>query len=242
MALWEYLWSWSGITKWLYHLNWNANDDSWNGNNGTATNITWVWWKLGSGAASFNGSNSQITLPNSVIISGNNPRTILAWVKYSFRDTGSAIFSSIFWWWVNVNWQDFHFLIVDDYWNDNELRLYVRRMMNDQRSISIKSLINDGKRHLVWVTYDWTSTWGSTDYNAWIRFYVDWNQIKRDVSTWWNTNVTFNTQQANATIWWPWAWINYFKWLIDEVIVENRAWTAAEIKKYYTASLGRRIN
>ena len=26
---------------------------------------------------------------------------------------------------------------------------------------------------------------------------------------------------------------------IDEVIIENRAWTASEVKKYYTNSLGR---
>jgi hypothetical protein len=32
---------------------------------------------------------------------------------------------------------------------------------------------------------------------------------------------------------------SFWSGAIDEVIIENRAWTASEVKKYYTNSLGR---
>lgn len=57
---WEYLWAWSSVTQGLYHLNGNANDNSGNARNGTASNITWVNGKIWQ-CASFNGSSSVIT-------------------------------------------------------------------------------------------------------------------------------------------------------------------------------------
>ena len=99
--------------------------------------------------------------------------------------------------------------------------------------MSIAIPLDDGKFHMVAVTYDWTST-GTSALNSWIRFYFDWEQIPRynEGSHW--SDVTFNTSQLNATIWWPWPWANYFKWEIDEVIVENIARSNEKMKKYYT--------
>lgn len=60
-----------------YKLNWNANDDSWNWKNGTASNVTWDnWWD--GGCASFNGSNSYISIPS---LSTPENTTMNCWIK-----------------------------------------------------------------------------------------------------------------------------------------------------------------
>jgi len=64
-----------------YPVNGNANDASGNGNNGTAFNgVTYGASPLGS-AATFNGSNQYIALPNSITI--NEDLTITFWINTS---------------------------------------------------------------------------------------------------------------------------------------------------------------
>ena len=61
MTLGEYNWAGAATTLWLYHLNWNSNDSSGNGNNWTDTNISYVDWKFWQ-CGSFNWSSSKIVI------------------------------------------------------------------------------------------------------------------------------------------------------------------------------------
>lgn len=228
MTFWEYLWAGSWITKWLWHLNWNSNDASGNGNNWTDANITyWLpYWKFWQGAL-FNGSSSKISIPTWAIITGNWARTFIAWVKPVY--TTSDSFRCIMWSWENTSW--YSFMLWLKYWDrDWKMKLRVNRYYSDQDTIDVKSLLDDWKLHMVAVTYNWVTTWTDTLW-AGIRFWIDWTEISR-----WSLkdDTTFSTATTNSGIWTQY-WSNLlWNWLIDEVIIENRAWTATEIKKYYT--------
>lgn len=66
-----------------------------------------------------------------------------------------------------------------------------------------------------------------------VTTYINGSQISQ---------INHSTNPSSATTWslgWRENNQEYYQGCIDEVVVENRAWTASEIKKYYTNSLGR---
>lgn len=69
-------------TQLYYKLNGGATDDSGNGNNGTATNVTYVDGRFGQGA-SFNGASSYIQASNNSTLkpSSSATKTISLWFK-----------------------------------------------------------------------------------------------------------------------------------------------------------------
>jgi len=80
-TLGEYLGAGSGTTKLLLHLNGSSADSSGNNNNGTDTAITYSQanGKFGQGAG-FNGSTSKIVMPNKVLTTGTD-FTVSCWLK-----------------------------------------------------------------------------------------------------------------------------------------------------------------
>lgn len=214
-SLWEYLGAWSSTTKLLLHLDWNANDSSWNWNNWTPTNITWVGGKLGSWSTSFNRSSwSNILLPNFNLNSSD-------WWPWTF----SCWFKTPSWWQASF-WN----IIFNKRTGNNTFCLLlpngsVNLSVNDwsATATTINGLNNvvDNKWHSVVVT--------STSYtNA--SLYVDW--VLQGTSNSFN----FVTQSFYNMIWnFDWWWRGWL-WEIDEVICEARAWSANEVRKYYTFS------
>jgi len=109
MALWEYLWAWSSVTKWLYHLNGNANDSSGNWNNATSSSIVYVDWKIWSKCA-WSTSKTYITLPSTfmwtiwtwdfAISFWLNPVNPWTWqypmLFWSFKDSSPYVWPTIF--------------------------------------------------------------------------------------------------------------------------------------------------
>jgi len=71
-----------GITKGLWRFDGNSRDFSGNGNNGTDSNVTYPWVN-GRRVASFNGSNSLITIPNSSSLTIPGNLTVSAWLNVS---------------------------------------------------------------------------------------------------------------------------------------------------------------
>lgn len=217
--LWEYLGAWSSTTKLLLHLNWNANDSSWNWNNWTPTNITWVGWKIGSWSASFNGSNSLINLPLNII----------NWTSFTFSGFIKPAVTS-------------------------GRAYYIRALYNPVDSPEIRIYINNNS--IYFAIYDWwayqceywipyTDTinfhhicWACRTNS--FKLYIDWIEKLSDTS--WSFNINWVSLHS---IWY--YGINgsteyqKFNWLIDEVIIENRAWTPEEVRKYYTYSQWRFI-
>ena len=203
MSLGEFLGSWSGVTKGLYHLNGNANDSSWNWNNGTATNVSYVAGRLWSQCGSFNGS-AYVNLSDVWFPSGNSARTISAWINF----TTSWQISWSYW----IYW--------GSYWRVFALSLSTNNI------------------YIVWY---WADTSITTTLSTWIWYHIvityDWTTLiafKNWVYVWqW-------TPSLNTTLDWSFKLGSYnhqtwgFQWLIDEGIIENRAWSASEVRKQYT--------
>lgn len=217
--LWEYLGAGSSTTKWLYHFNWNADDSSWNWNNLTPTNITWVWWIVWSGSASFNWSNSHLYwlcnfwITNTYTINWKWKTSILptSWNLYNFFikwETSSSL-----------NW--FDCALYNNAWT---YQLYMT--------------------HADWVW--WTSySWNiptptiNTNYNYTLIFtwtniflYINWSLLSSQPAARIIVSAT-----NNFYVWYNGiANIRRFNWIIDELIIEPTVWSAEKVKKYYTYS------
>lgn len=212
MAFWEYLWAWSWTTVWLYHLNWDANDSSGNGNNWTR------WWTpaYANGkflqAASFNGSSAYISVPDSS----------------SLRLTTLTISM-----WINIGWKKSTEQIPlrkDTFWTRHLWGFTVAA-----NTTNIQSQMYNGTNYLsnaytlsIWT---WTNVIMTISWVWWImNFYVNWTKIWDSVNLW---NFTAPTSPLNLSLYYDNSG-GYFNWLIDEVIIENKVWTPEQIKKYYT--------
>jgi len=121
--LWEYLGASSSISKLIYHLNWDATDSSWNWNNGTATNISYVSGKLWSGSASFNWTNAKISV---------NQTSIWTWIRtfsFLFNSTSNQVDYAGLIDYVVANWNNDRFslrILWNDSWLHWKLRVYLR--------------------------------------------------------------------------------------------------------------------
>lgn len=213
MALWEYLWAWSDVTKWLYHLNWNANDDSWNGKNWTASNVSRVGWKVGGGAASFNGSSSYINLWDTSTVFWTIS-TLSIWFSYNnITDNLKYIISnrdSASWW---------EFLLKQE--DDTVVFEWIDLSTNNWLSTTVGTNIVANVMYNVIITRTWLST---------ASIYFNWKRT--DITNWRKNNWWYSNQPL--LLWALTTALYFFNWQIDEVIIENRVWTATEVQKYYT--------
>ena len=223
MALWQYLGAGSWTTKLLVHLNWDATDSSWNWNNWTPTNIIWTWWIVWSWSASFNGSNSYIKTSSINIVWWQPNISVVCWL------------------YINSSWE-YHFI-----WQDNistriwQIQTTTNNWLNavvftDNSNSSYSSTINNvlttNKRYCIWFTRN--SNWNIIIYVNWVPATLAWSNTLS-----WN----INNASLGLEIWrrdyWPQPF--YLNWKLDEVIIENRLWSATEFKKHYTASKWRFI-
>lgn len=92
--------------------------------------------------------------------------------------------------------------------------------------------------------YDWSSDWTANEFNPWrlsantrYRFVMTrtWTTIKLYINwslNWSWTNTISNTQTATYYIWTCYDTSRRFNWQIDNVIIENRAWSDDEVRAY----------
>lgn len=226
MALWVYLWAWSGITKWLYHLDWNANDSSGNSANGTATNVTWQSWKIWTNSALFNWTNSYIQCTDWYSWSGsycimwyfNSTVAPTSWdYNLMFRYSDSSWYDTMrvyYWWWANntITWKWCTWTVTD---------------ANNVFNISINPSTN------TWHHYAFVID----DTNKYAKFYFNWNFHSQQSFTW-------NASKSTRTNFYFTIWNRFYSpnecwsWWIDEIICQQSLLNASDIKKYYTYSKG----
>lgn len=211
----------AGTTKAYYPLNGNSRDYSGQTNTGTDTAITYPQGRFGQGAK-FNGSSSQISLPNITAISGGTPRTISAWIKTDVLDTS---LDSIFSYGANTN-----NLLCDLLINvSNAGDIYWAFSSNDY--LTGGNAIKINKWHLITAVYD-----GGTLSTTTIKIYVD--GISQTVTKTGAGSGVANTTDANYAIGYDkLVGGRNFNGIIDEVIIESRAWTAKEVETYYRKSM-----
>lgn len=117
-------------------------------------------------------------------------------------------------------------------------------------------LLDSSSWRLVMAIYDWV--WTNIGFYDWSRH---WSWVSADLNTrnqiifvfeWTNCkiyknwkNIWWTITYSQKAIWWTtriwsvnsWSW-NYYIWLIDEVILYDRAWSATEALNYYNQSKG----
>lgn len=211
----EYIGAGSGTTKLLLHLNGNSLDSSGNGNNGTDTDVTYSLanGKLGQGAG-FNGSSSRIMLPNMTTLSSV---TFSAWIKL----TGNAPVNAAY----ITNLQGTNSFGVSIHPTGNKLNTIIYPATTTNLYDNTGANMNDSTWHHV------VSTWNGTT----LTLYKDGTFVGSMALTATNAGGSTSSIGCNGN-----GIANtFFPGSIDEVLIENRGWTAEEIKRYYTYAKGR---
>lgn len=206
-------------TKWYWKLDGNSLDSSGLGNNGTDTAISYVAGRVGQ-AASFNGSSSQIYKDSaSFDFYWTQNITFSCWVKPSALPSSSTYY--------------YHPIAIQEAATQSTV----------DKSIKI---FGDGS--VAFFVYDWAAKYAKSatwlvSINNWYHLlwvYNGTNAIlySNGVQVWtitasWTFN--FTTPRLCMSHYSGEVDSKFFNWLIDEVIIEDRAWSATEVRNYYSS-------
>jgi hypothetical protein len=220
MSLGEYVGSGSGTTRLLMRFNGDATDSSGNGNNGTEYNITYVNDRL-TKCGSFNGTTSGIKVSNHSSLNFRNECTFSVWFKANDYAPGTTRVIAAKWGASNVQNQ-YSFALSGD------IILLTIRSDNG----SYYQLLDTQK-----VRVDiWQNAIYSCDSTT-MRLYVD-GVYKKSKS--WHGTVNLGTSPPDLGVgYYTVDGSLVFNGLMDELIIESRAWSHSEIIKYYTNTMGR---
>ena len=206
-------------TKAYYPLNGNSTDFSGNGNHSTDTAITYPQGRFGQ-AAKFNGSTSKIVNATDLGITGG-PITMSAWIKL-----GAEISSSLY----TVMYQfdtgnEVGYKIVYNY-NAGTRQLAFWRIRQNQAFTgpTYNVALGTSNFYNVVLTYDGTNVIGFFNGSS-IGVVAD------------SGNGTASALPDQFSIGTVESGAEFFNGLIDEVIIESRAWTAKEVETYYRKSV-----
>lgn len=196
-----------------YSLNGNAND-ALGVNNWTATNITWVDWKLNQ-AASFNGTSSDINC-------GNWSALNITWTQFScwfiIRPWSTMVNNWIIFKWSAINTQWVYSIW---FYNWSAMKVVVRLNWAVTEWIwqltSATTLVSWTTYHVV-VTYNWSN----------ISIYINWIL---DASNSYTTALASDTN--NLYLWLYYSTLYRYNWMLDEVELYNHVLNPWEIKMKY---------
>jgi hypothetical protein len=208
-----------GTTKAYYPLNGNSRDFSGNTNTGTDTAITYPQGRFGQGAKLVKASSSAITYTTNKVITGTGSFTVSGWVHFASLNASGDIAISV-----------------------------GHQTTNQQFSMGAVSGVLNGN----WYGGAGTISTGTSAprLNTWYHVCAVLNGAS---STWqmyvngrlYGTPVTapaynMSSSGSNGNIFGNYTVYDAnwgFNGLIDEVIIESRAWTAKEVETYYRKSM-----
>lgn len=194
-------------TKLYMPLNGNSVDISGSGNHGTDTAITYVGGKFGQGAR-FNGSSSIITF-NDCPQTGNGAFTVSGWFNSSSLASRQCVAS----FGTGSTSQG----ITCDI---DSSKLYA----DFYGSTSVVGTVVLKPNTFYYATY----TWDGTN----IRLYLNGKLDGTSANT--SANIVDGSGAIGRAFW---IAQNPFNGILDEIVLENRAWTAQEISLYYRKSM-----
>jgi len=220
-TLGEYLGAGSSKTKLLLHLNGNSADSSGNGNNGTDTNITYSQanGKFGQGAGFNSASPSYIKFPANIVTAF--PITISFWYKGT-PNGGDIVIGNM----VGTPYLTGSFFAV----NLSPPKIYFQSRTSSYTDNSIGSAdvsLGSGWNNIIMVIQTGTNN---------LKMFLNGLNIY--------TGTMINSDYLNSQQWMMGGFYDngYNQKLtgaVDEMIVENIAWSAEKVKKYYTYAKGR---
>jgi RHS repeat-associated protein len=205
---------------WRWNFNWNALDTSWNGNNGTPFNVTWVdswiwdWKQVSLFTQWFNSWDQYVS-------SALNPTS--EDITISFFSKTNALNGQ--WYMLPITHEsvwiiDFRITFWDSPWNYNDVSF---RQYNWAWLTAIGS--NVLKRDWTWQFWTFTrkKIWDVYYLNIYLDNILVWN-------TYWNT--TKWTPNSWISVWSSLGWGGY-NWNIKNIKVYNRALSTSEIQQLY---------
>lgn len=201
----------------LWHLNGNSTDSSGNNNHGTDTAITYSLanGKIAQGAG-FNGSSSRILVPNSATFKPTTAITVAAWIN-------------------PTTYTDFQGIVTTDgtdSWATTKGYGLVHRTGTDISFWINSSGSNIASTNLA--TGSWYFVVGTYDKQN-VNLYVNGNLVSSDPYT---ADISYGTEQL-AIGSGSGSALYFFNGKIDEVAIFSRALTAAEIRKWFSWSVGK---
>lgn len=196
--------------SWIYY------DQSWNGNNGTATNVTdSVKGKYN--VMSFNGSTSFINITSTslaTLLNWRNPFSISIWVKLDTLTAWQII--------LDTRWSDFNWFFIE---LDSNSKLKAVRSdwaVADTIAICNNAVVTWTFCNLV-ITYDWTNG----------KMYRDWIE-----QTWWTSTRTLNSNwDFKIGKWFAWNssfW--YLNWSLINTKIYNSELNKVQAEQDYYSS------
>ena len=214
-------WKPNANTLAYYPLSIDTKDYSWNGRDGTNSNVT-----FSNGIATFNWSNAMVTVADASWQRPWNNMTISLWGKANS-------------WTHTESWQDLFLLWKFQFYSSWLYNMFYRIIIvnstknalwwfSSWADYSTYPLETTAPISLdTWYLYTITTEWTSK------KFYLNWTLINQATS-----NTTTSTNSVPLTIW-NWWYNNhqaYFNWNISNVILENKTWTSAEVLNYYNTT------
>jgi len=214
----EYIWNWNNVTMWLYYLNWNSNDSSWNNNNWTNTNIT----RNSNGIlqyATLNWSSSFITFNDTDKLDWMQNITLWSWIK------PTTITDSYFFTKDDVTNRSWTFDVTNYSWHLAQLdALFFVWGSYSYAYPTSQNIIT------AWV---WQHVWVTRNSAGIIKFYLNWYPL---ATTQPNTAAgTINNSSAPVILgkrnYVPSPW--HFNWDIWESFIDAQARSDQKFKDYY---------
>lgn len=228
----------SPSTKVYYLLNGNANDVSGQNNTGTPTDITYPQGRFGQ-AARFNGTTSKVACGDTPFdwIEYNTPFTISAWIRHEFTSSGaSGEVNSIIAKQLDINNPGFTWGMTRRNGSELNLDLQIIGSYGADNEYFIIRSVDMLPYRLKWTHV--TVTYSGSQNRSGVQMFV--NGISKPLSNVYESNACNVSIQNSENLIIGWQTpdgVNVFKGLIDEVIIESRAWTAKEVETYYRKSM-----
>lgn len=228
------IWTWDmtylpiANTKVYFKLNWDSTDSSGNGNNGTATNVSYVNWKFWQ-AGSFNWSTSKISCWNIEDETWSSPFTLSCWVNFSWLVTNQMIF------WKQLNSGNFNgYMLWFQYSAGVTARLNMT-LVSSSTSAHLIERVSDNNILTTWVWYHIVATYSWSKTAAGVKLYLNWNLLSTTAvsDTLWTDSIT---STADFWFWSRNSWNLPLNWMWDEIIKENTEWTAKKVMDYYSST------
>jgi chitodextrinase len=190
-------------------------DASGNGNTGTVSNTTWSTTGKYGKALTFNGTNSWVTVPNSTSLHLTTGMTLEAWVNPTSSQSGV--------------WQS---VIMKEHTGDLDYALYKANSTGKPEGVVYTTAEHElpGTSNLALNTWAHLSeTYDGTT----MRLYVNGVQVASKAQT-----GSINVSTGALRIGGDSIWGEYFKGMIDDVRIYNRALSATEIQTDMNTPVG----